>query len=123
MKVIIAGCRDLFDPAYVEQAMAASGLTPTEIVSGGADGIDRLGELWAAQHGIPCKVFKAQWAKHGKSAGPIRNREMADYVGAEGGLVAIWDGVSRGTANMIETAIEKGLRGFIYKVDRGASND
>jgi hypothetical protein len=49
--------------------------------------------------------------KYGKSAGPIRNRAMAEYAGA---LIAIWDGSSRGTLNMIETAKKLELKVFIY---------
>jgi len=71
----------------------------TEIVSGGARGVDRLGERYARQRGLPCTVFPAQWGKYGKSAGPIRNAEMAKY--ADYG-VAVWDGESRGTAHMLK---------------------
>jgi hypothetical protein len=72
----------------------------TEVVSGGARGIDKLGETWARSRGIPVRVFHANWDKHGKAAGPIRNREMAEY--ADGALV-LWDGSSRGSKNMYET--------------------
>lgn len=72
----------------------------TEVVSGTARGIDRLGELWAERRGIPVKRFPADWNKHGKAAGFIRNREMAIY--GDGALV-LWDGKSRGSKNMYET--------------------
>jgi hypothetical protein len=85
----------------LENALEACGVASqvTEIVSGGARGVDRLGERYARKRGLPCKVFPAQWAKYGKSAGPIRNAEMAKYTDYG---VAVWDGVSRGTANMIK---------------------
>ena len=78
----------------MENAIEARGMASqvTEIVSGGAKGVDRLGEWYARQRGLPCKAFPAQWAKYGKSAGPIRNAEMAEY--ADYG-VAVWDGVSK----------------------------
>ncbi len=51
------------------------------------------------------------WDIHGKSAGHIRNAEMADYADA---LIAFWDGKSRGTANMIENARKRGLKIKIF---------
>lgn len=104
-KVIIAGCRDFSDYTKVEETLnyilKEYPTNLTEIVSGGASGADRLGEQYAINKGTQFKVFKAQWDKYGKSAGPIRNREMAEYADA---LVAFWDGKSRGTKNMIVEA-------------------
>jgi len=73
--------------------------TVTEVISGGARGIDQAGEEWAYWSGErPVKKFPADWDKHGKSAGYIRNKEMAEYADE---LLAIWDGHSKGTLNMI----------------------
>lgn len=72
----------------------------TEIVSGSARGVDKEGEVYAATKSISVKRFPAEWNKYGKSAGMIRNTEMAKYADC---LVAIWDGKSRGTKHMIET--------------------
>ena len=101
MKTIIAGCRDIDDWGIVQKAIEDSGFGPgtTEVVSGGAQGVDASGEGIAELHGIPVKRFPADWKKHGKSAGPIRNREMAKYADR---LIAVWDGKSRGTKNMID---------------------
>lgn len=109
MKVIIAGSRDIIDFDLVEQAVRESGFEITEIVSGGAKGVDSLGEDYANLHDIPTTVFPAQWKKHGPAAGPIRNRKMAEYVGKEGCLVLVWDGKSRGSSDMLITAKELGL--------------
>lgn len=70
-----------------------------EIVSGLANGPDRLGIEVAKELHLPWAEFPADWDKHGKSAGMIRNSEMADY--ATRGLI-FWDGKSKGTANMID---------------------
>jgi hypothetical protein len=72
-------------------------LNPTEIVSGGAKGVDASAEWFAEVGKRPFKLFPADWDKHGKSAGPLRNREMAQYGDA---LLLIWDGKSPGSANM-----------------------
>lgn len=112
MKVIIAGSRSIIDPAIVVAAVEASGFKIAEVVSGCCRGVDKLGEKWAEDRGLPVKRFLANWGKHGKSAGPIRNREMAEYADA---LIAIWDGKSRGTANMIEEAEKRGLKVFVYR--------
>lgn len=121
MKLIIAGSRDLFlkdqeiddaVKAFVKSNLIAilGIITPggdyiSEIVSGGASGIDALGEAWATRRQIRVKRFPADWKKHGRAAGPIRNREMARY--ADGALV-LWDGKSRGSKNMYETMRDLG---------------
>lgn len=77
MKTIIAGGRDYkltpLDWGRLEE------MNITEVVSGGASGADAGGEYWAEQHGIPVTRFPADWQLHGKAAGPIRNRGMAEY--------------------------------------------
>ena len=84
----------------LEKGLAASGVLPkvTEIVSGGARGVDTLAEQYAEAHNIPFTLFPADWETHGKKSGFLRNAEMAHY--ADYG-VAIWDGESRGTKHMI----------------------
>jgi hypothetical protein len=88
----------------------------TEVVSGGATGVDELGEAWAKAQGIPITQFlvsKADWDTYGKSAGPRRNRVMAAYGDA---LLAIWDGASRGTANMIAEMRSLGKPTIVWRV-------
>lgn len=117
MKVIIAGCRHFEHPAdyeLVEEAVRESGFEITEVISGTARGIDRWGSAYATRHRIPCRPFYAQWRLHGKAAGMIRNQAMADHGDA---LIAVWDGVSKGTADMIERAKKQGLRVFVYDAE------
>lgn len=112
MKTIIAGSRELSNPSYVLDALMLKGWEITEVISGGANGVDINGARWAMcpqpiqDLTIPIKQFPADWDKHGKAAGPIRNQEMADYADA---LIAVWDGESRGTRDMIDKAIDGGL--------------
>lgn len=117
-KVIIAGGRDfdcnsdylfridkLIQNYYDIKTMEhlSGGL---EMVTGTAKGADQIPYYYKVWHDVPIKEFPADWDKHGKSAGFIRNAEMADYSDA---LIAFWDGKSRGTKHMIDTAKAKGL--------------
>ncbi len=122
MKVIIAGSRYLTgcdaDKAVFE-AVHASGFfdAMTEIVSGGANGVDVAGERWAHTcTDKPVKRFPANWSKHGKSAGPIRNREMAKYADA---LIAIPHPTqsSKGTENMILAMRLEGKPVYVHKIE------
>jgi hypothetical protein len=112
MKTIIAGSRSINDYKVVKKAIVESGFQITEVVSGGAKGVDRLGERWARENRIPIQTFLPDWIRQGKSAGIIRNIDMAGYADA---LIAIWDGVSKGTAQMIESAKLRGLKIYIHQ--------
>lgn len=105
MKVIIAGSRSItrFRIKDLREFMREiyeenNDFFINEIVSGCARGIDRLGEQYAVTYGIMLHKFPANWEKFGLGAGPIRNEEMAEYADA---LIAIWDGKSKGTLDMI----------------------
>lgn len=111
MKVIIAGSRSIESLGVVKKAIEDSGFDITEIVSGRAKGVDRLGEHYALVKNLPTKMFPADWDKHGKAAGPMRNREMADYADA---AVIVWDGVSKGTKHMIYEMNKRGKKCHIY---------
>lgn len=115
MKVIIAGSRDASAEA-VRRALETCPWTDlvTTVVSGMAAGADREGELWASERGLAVERFPADWKTFGKRAGPVRNKEMSENAD---GLIAVWDGNSRGTANMIELAQKRGLRVFVYRTD------
>lgn len=113
MKTIIAGSREGVTLRHVEDAVASCGWRITSVVSGGCRGADKIGEFYAEVHGIPVQLFPADWSKHGRMAGPIRNRQMAENAEA---LIAVWDGKSRGTQHMIKTANQKGLKVFVHRV-------
>lgn len=114
MKTIIAGSRTITDFATLTAAIRESGFEITEVVSGGARGADALGEKWADLIGVPVRRFPADWDTYGRSAGMIRNREMAEYGEA---LIALWDGKSKGTAHMIRLARKVGLQVFVYRIN------
>jgi hypothetical protein len=117
MKTIIAGSRTITDFQCLEKAIAESQIPITEIVSGGAKGVDTLAITYAQQHHIPLTIMRANWDKFGKSAGFRRNSEMATYGDA---LIALWDGESRGTLHMINVAKERGLRVYTHFLGESA---
>ena len=84
--------------------------TDIEIVSGGAAGADFLAERYANDRGFPLQVFPPDWSRYGKRAGYVRNREMHEYISVfpERGVIAFWDGRSRGTAQSFRLAREFG---------------
>ena len=104
MKTIIAGSRDFND--YETLVSFCNGKNIAEVVSGTARGADKLGERFAESRDIPIKRFPANWDKFGKSAGYLRNSEMANYADA---CIVFWDGKSKGSKHMIDLAKEKGM--------------
>lgn len=115
MKVIIAGSRDITDYDLVSYAIFISYYAITEVVSGKEpNGVDALGERYAKDIGVDVKPFPADWNKHGKAAGPIRNGEMADYADA---AVIVWDGKSPGSRNMIKQMASRNKPHFVFKTD------
>jgi hypothetical protein len=119
LKVIIAGSRTETRFGQLLHAINGCGwpiASFAEVVSGGARGVDHLGERWAEIVGIKVKRFPAKWHTYGSAAGRQRNIEMAVYANA---LIAVWDGSSPGTRHMIETAERMGLKVFVYRIRSG----
>jgi predicted Rossmann fold nucleotide-binding protein DprA/Smf involved in DNA uptake len=91
-----------------------------QVVSGMARGADQLGLDYANEKGLKVYCFPADWEKHGKKAGYIRNQQMADFADA---LIAFWDGQSPGTKMMIDLAEKQGLQIKVYNYgENGRSN-
>jgi hypothetical protein len=102
MKVAVIGSRSLSERAY-EVICQHMPLSCTEIVSGGAAGVDQQAERYAAAHGLKVTVIRPDYDAYDRAAPLIRNAEIvrqADYV------LAIWDGKSRGTHNVIMTCLK-----------------
>lgn len=115
MKIVIAGSRTITDINILVKAIKLSEYKITredEIVSGGARGVDSLGEKYAKDKGITVKLFKPNWDKYGKSAGVIRNYEMAKYCDK---AIVIHNG-SNGSLNMIKNLIKFNKDFFEYKL-------
>lgn len=115
IKLIIAGGRDvhLSDRQFgfldgVLDGLRAQGTDVSEVISGGASGVDCDGESWASKHGIPVRIFKPDWNMRGKAAGPFRNSLMANHAGRDG-ICILFPGGS-GTASMFEEANKVGMK-------------
>ena len=109
MKVIIAGSRDITDFQLVLpviERFEGEVAVISEVVSGGARGVDALGEKWAAMRLTPVRRFPADWGTWGPAAGPMRNRQMAEYAS---GLVLVHTG-GKGSASMKYQAHKLGLK-------------
>lgn len=126
MRIIIAGSRTFTDYPLLCETMdrLTCNLDKKKlvIVSGGAKGADKLGEQWAFERGIgTVEIFHADWTKHDKSAGPIRNGEMVDSC-RPGKDVAVffWDGSSLGTKDCLRKAKKRGLKVRVISFKKGA---
>lgn len=109
-RVIVAGGRDFNDYSLMKNKLdyylnEISKIYDIVIVSGTANGADKLGEKYASEHGYKVNRFPADWSL-GKKAGPMRNKEMSENADA---CVVFWDNQSRGTKNMIDNAVKRKL--------------
>jgi hypothetical protein len=107
---IIAGSRGVLDYQRVRQAALDAPWLISLVISGGARGVDLLGERFAREFDLPILQFIPDWQFHGRRAGVLRNIEMAKVAGA---LVAVWDGASRGTEHMISAMKQAGKPVFL----------
>ena len=124
MRIIIAGSREYnnYEEAakLIDKFIKDVNSSNVVIVSGGAKGADKIGEEYAARNDLDCVVYKANWGKYGKQAGIIRNGEMAKNADC---LLAFWDGESRGTYIMINTAKKRKLKVRVFNyLNKGVSD-
>jgi hypothetical protein len=135
MKIIVAGSRSIEDYELLKKVMVQSNAAfkATEIISGGARGVDKLGERWAKEHKIPLRIMKAEWNKlnvpgavidvrpgeeegwYNSRAGIQRNEQMGDYADA---AVILWDGKSNGTRHMTNYMKKLGKKVFVHVVKK-----
>lgn len=110
MRVLVCGGRDFTDESAVINWLLRfeEECGPfSRVIHGGARGADSLAGQWADLERIPQTVFKANWKKHGKAAGPIRNQQMLDE-GKPDMVIALPGG--RGTADMVRRAEASGVK-------------
>lgn len=110
MRLLIFGGRHL-DSVEVASWLTANietfiGTRPTHVIHGGYRGVDTGAHLYANVRQIPQTMFKADWTKHGKAAGPKRNQQMIDEGKPDMALALPGD---RGTADMHRRCIIAGV--------------
>lgn len=99
MKVAVIGGRDFNDYEKLKSTLEL--LPITLIISGGADGADKLSERYAKEKGIPTQIYLPEWDLFGKKAGFIRNTTIVENSEL---VVAFWNQKSRGTKDSIGKA-------------------
>ncbi|MFA5562224.1 MAG: SLOG family protein [Eubacteriales bacterium] len=110
MKVAIIGSRDLFLDDFGAYLPADT----TEIVSGGARGIDSCAAAYARRHHLKLTVFLPDYQQFGRPAPLRRNLQIIEYADV---VLAFWDGHSAGTRHVIEHCRQSGkpVRVFLKK--------
>lgn len=110
MRLIIAGSRDFRNKEKILETIdlliTQQGLKPSVVLCGCAKGVDTIGAEWAFSKGLKIEYYPANWDKYGKSAGPVRNTHMAKAADT---LLVIRKRSSKGSANMVDVALDNGL--------------
>ena len=113
--LLVVGSRSITDYVFVKEKLdyligSIRGKYRFQVVSGGANGVDKLAERYAEENGLEMHVMPAEWDKYGRRAGFIRNDDMHRYISGftHRGCVAFWDGKSRGTLHSLELAKKYG---------------
>lgn len=100
MKIAVIGSRNLI----INNLGDYLPINVTEIISGGAKGIDSCAKKYALEKGIKLTEFYPEYQKYGKGAPLRRNLQIIDYADI---VLAFWDGKSRGTKFVIEQCRKK----------------
>lgn len=77
-------------------------------------GADGLGERYAEENEFPVVYMPADWKANGKAAGPLRNEKMSKYATH---CLVFWDGLGKGSLDMIKRAAKRNLEGLAYKFE------
>lgn len=113
MRVLVCGSRDFNDGELLEDVLKQWDIQT--IIHGKARGADTLAGEYGKTNSIPVIEFPALWDKYGKSAGPIRNRQML-LEGEPDLVVAFRRPNSRGTQNMIDQSRKTGVEVHVIDV-------
>ena len=107
MKVAIIGSRGLEVPDLDKYIPPET----TEIVSGGAKGVDTSARLFARMKGFKLTEFFPEYDKYNRAAPLKRNIQIIEYADV---VLAFWDGKSRGTKFVIDNCRERGIPCTIF---------
>jgi hypothetical protein len=114
MRVLICGGRAFDDLPFFDSTMDKLHERHrfSVVVHGGASGADAMAHFWAGFNSLPIEVYHADWKRHGKAAGPIRNQRMIDQGKPD--LVVAFPG-GRGTADMLRRARAAGIAAHSFE--------
>lgn len=110
LKLAVVGSRNFVDYEYMCQML--DWFEIKKIISGGANGADSLALKYAEDHRYDYQEFPAEWTKHGRSAGFIRNKLIVDACDE---VVAFWISKSKGTKHSIDLALKAGKPVHIFE--------
>ena len=122
-KLAIVGSRSIKDENKINKLLDSYEFIfgkPSLVISGGAIGVDSIGEQWAKKNNIEIQIFKPDWVKYGKRAGFIRNEDIIKNCD---GCLAIWDGESNGTKHDIELCEKYKKELLIYNVKESSEGE
>ena len=111
MKIVVAGSRGITNEKAIERILLQYIAVKDTVITGGCRGVDLIAEDLAQRYFNEVVTIHADWVKHGKAGGPIRNREMAQMADQ---VVVIWDGYSRGAKSMIDEALRAGVETHVH---------
>lgn len=115
MRICVIGSRNYSNKPKVEEVLTKYQDQSPTIISGGAPGADTLAIDIAKKLGYDTQVFYANWTKWGKTAGPIRNREMLDEGKPDLVIAFRSPGNSSGTDGCIKEAMKRNIQHIIYE--------
>jgi hypothetical protein len=105
MFLAVTGGRHYKDEAHVFEVLNEYTKRSLVLILGDATGVDTFARTWAENNGIPHTIHYADWDKHGKAAGPLRNKRMLEQANM---LLAFSGG--KGTENCISQAKKAGIK-------------
>ena len=111
MIVMITGSRSWTDEATIRAVLRGLPANTTILHGGYHRGADEIADRVARELGFAVEVMPADWQKHGRAAGPIRNAAMAQRCAS---AIAFWDGASRGTASAIAEVRKRGKQVDVF---------
>ena len=114
MKIAVVGSREFPYKALVTLVLEYTAHSHDVIISGGARGVDTWAKEYALAHNIKYEEYPAEWDKHGKSAGYIRNKLIIENANV---VLAFWDGKSKGTKHSIDLALKLNKELSYFDID------
>ena len=113
MKIAVIGSREL-QVDHLEDYLPEG---VTEIVSGGARGVDSCARDYALQHGLKLTELLPEYEKYGRGAPLRRNITIIEYADH---VLAFWDGKSRGTKYVIDNCKKRNIPVAVYQPAAGS---